>query len=127
MIHRKARSHAIPFDNQDVLSGDWGPAKQIIDTVAAIENLLIAPSTGIAPVTLCLSVSIFKTLLTNAQRAADGGPLNPTAADFFKTNDEAAIKKKQEAYRTANAGSIATAASAFKSATPFPAFVASSS
>ena len=59
MIHRKARSHALPFDNQDVLSGDWGPAKQIIDTVAAIENLLIAPSTGIAPVTLCLSASIF--------------------------------------------------------------------
>ena len=69
----------------------------------------------------------FQTLLTNAQRATDGGPLNPTAAEFFKTNDEAAIKKKQEAYRTANAGSIATAASAFKSATPFPAFVASSS
>merc|ERR1711964_331649 len=47
---------------KDVLSGDWGPAKQIIDTVAAIENLLIAPST-------------------------EGGPLNPAAAEFFKTSD----------------------------------------
>merc|ERR1711934_68404 len=87
---------------KDVLSGDWGPAKQIIDTVGAIENLLIAPST-------------------------DGGPLNPTAAEFFKTNGEAAIKKKQEAFRTANTAKVATAASAFASATPFPAFVASMS
>lgn len=58
---------------KDVLSGDWGPAKQIIDIVIAIENLLIAPSTG-------------------------GGPLNNEANEFFKANTEDAINKKQLAY-----------------------------
>merc|ERR1711934_427048 len=46
---------------KDILSGDWGPAKQIVDIVSAIERLLVSPNTG-------------------------DGPLNTDAAEFYKTN-----------------------------------------
>ena len=35
------------FYKQEMLSGDWGPAKQIVDSVAAIEEMLAAPTSGI--------------------------------------------------------------------------------
>jgi ubiquitin-protein ligase len=60
---------------KDILSGDWGPAKQIVDTVAAILNLLVAPS-------------------------LDGGPLNSEAAAVFKTEPDK-VQGKQKAFMSA--------------------------
>merc|ERR1712187_563255 len=61
---------------KDILSGDWGPAKQIVDVVSAIENLLIYPSTG-------------------------GAPVNSEANEFYKAASEEKIAEKQVSFMKA--------------------------